>query len=247
MNSHPYKKKWGQNFIKDQNTIKKIITLINPQKTDRIIEIGPGTGALTNDLSKITKELIAVEIDPLLCKRLQGNFKNDIKIINEDILKLDLNKFNNYNKIVGNLPYYITTPIIFKILEYSFWDKIIFMIQKEVAERIVAPPGSKTYGRLSVMVQVTANVEKKFNVSKNIFYPKPKVDSSLIELTLKKNNDLIDINKFSEIVKKSFNQRRKILKNSLADFIPIDAYDEYKNKRPEELSVNDYIKISNNI
>lgn len=223
MNSHPYKKKWGQNFIKDQNTIKKIITLINPQKTDRIIEIGPGTGALTNDLSKITKELIAVEIDPLLCKRLQGNFKNDIKIINEDILKLDLNKFNNYNKIVGNLPYYITTPIIFKILEYSFWDKIIFM------------------------VQVTANVEKKFNVSKNIFYPKPKVDSSLIELTLKKNNDLIDINKFSEIVKKSFNQRRKILKNSLADFIPIDAYDEYKNKRPEELSVNDYIKISNNI
>ena len=169
MNSHPYKKKWGQNFIKDQNTIKKIIDLINPQKTDRIIEIGPGKGALTNDLSEIAKELIAVEIDPLLCKELQGNFKNDIKIINEDILKLDLNKFNNYNKIIGNLPYYITTPIIFKILEYPFWDKIIFMIQKEVAERIVAPPGSKTYGRLSVMVQVSANVEKKFNVSKNIF------------------------------------------------------------------------------
>ena len=131
MTIHPYKKKWGQNFIEDPNIINKIIKVINPQKTDKIIEIGPGQGALTNELSSKIKKLVAVEIDPLLCSSLESTFKNHTRIINEDILKLDLNQFKDYNKIVGNLPYYITTPIIFKVLKYSFWDTIIFMVQKK--------------------------------------------------------------------------------------------------------------------
>ena len=245
--NHPHRKKWGQNFIKDPNIIKKIIQVVNPNKDDKIIEIGPGAGALTKPLERSAKELVVIEIDPLLCSSLNQAYNRKINIINDDVLNIDFNNFKNYNKIVGNLPYYITTPIIFKVLDCMFCEKIIFMIQKEVAERIIADPGSKVYGRLSVMVQALSKVEKKFDISKNIFYPKPKVDSSLIELNIKKNNSIKNQILFSKVVKNTFGKRRKMLKNSLKDLIPLKAYDEYKNKRPEELSVDDYIKISNNI
>ena len=246
MSKHPHKKKWGQNFIKDENIIKKIIKVIDPRSNDSIIEIGPGKGALTDFLLK-SKKLTAIEIDPLLCSYLQSKLGPKLNLINDDFLNIELSEYSKYNKIVGNLPYYITSPIIFKILNSPFWDEAVFMVQKEVAERIVASPGNKSYGRLSVMIQVTAKVKKEFNISKNIFYPKPKVDSSLIKITAKKSNDVKDIEIFSEIVKKSFGQRRKILKNSLGDLIPSNAYSEYQSKRPEQLSVLDYIKISNNI
>ena len=111
MANHPYKKKWGQNFIKDNNFIMKIINIIDPKKDDKIIEIGPGKGALTNYLADNVKNLVAVEIDPLLCSALENDFNGNVKIINQDILNLELNNFSDYNKIVGNLPYYITTPI----------------------------------------------------------------------------------------------------------------------------------------
>ena len=245
MKNHPYKKKWGQNFIQDENTIKKIINTINPKKNDKIIEIGPGEGALTKHLLN-SKKLITIEIDPLLCSYLNSNWGHKIQIINEDFLNLDISNYQ-FNKIIGNLPYYITTPIIFKVLKHPFWDEAVFMTQKEVAERITATPGNKIYGRLSVMVQVLADVEKIFNIPRNIFYPKPKVDSSLIKLTIKKKCLIQNFNLFSEIVKKAFGQRRKILKNSLKDTIPIDAYLKYANKRPEQLSVDNYIEITNNI
>ena len=245
MNKHPHRKKWGQNFIKDENIIKKIIAVINPKTNDRIIEIGPGEGALTKYLLK--SKTAAIEIDPLLCLHLKNKFNNSLEVINEDVLNMNFDNYSNYNKIIGNLPYYITTPIIFKILEYPFWDEAIFMVQKEVAERIIASPGNKIYGRLSVMIQVVADVEKKFNISKNIFYPKPKVDSSLIKIKIKKKQSIKDLSIFSKIVKQSFGQRRKILRNSLRNIIPINAYREYIDKRPEQLSIDDYIKISNNI
>ena len=251
MIDHTYKKKWGQNFIEDQNIVNKIISVINPQKNDKIIEIGPGKGALTDILSDNIKKLTAIEIDPLLCSILKKKYSNNIiEIINNDILNIDFKQFTHYNKIVGNLPYYITTPIIFKVLQHQFWDSIVFMVQKEVAERIIASPGNKTYGRLSVMVQVMAVVEKKFNISKNIFYPKPKVDSSLIKLTLKKNTNVMFSNDdklysiFSKIVKEAFGQRRKILKNSLKNIINSNTYDKYQYQRPEELSVDNYIEIA---
>ena len=246
MNEHPYRKKWGQNFIQDQNIIKKIITVINPGKNDRIIEIGPGKGALTEHLLNL-KKITAIEIDPLLCSYLKGKIDSRLNLINDDILNIKLDNYSNYNKIIGNLPYYITTPIIFKFLDNPFWDEAIFMVQKEVADRIVAIPGNKIYGRLSVMTQVKANIKKEFNISKNIFYPKPKVDSSLIRITIKKSNNVKDFDVFSKIVKESFGKRRKMLKNSLKDIVPISAYIDYINKRPEQLNVNDFIQISNNI
>jgi len=246
MNEHPYRKKWGQNFIQDQNIIKKIITVINPEKNDRIIEIGPGKGALTEHLVNL-KKITAIEIDPLLCSYLKGKIDSRLNLINDDILNIKLDNYSNYNKIIGNLPYYITTPIIFKFLDNPFWDEAVFMVQKEVADRIVAIPGNKIYGRLSVMTQVKANIKKEFNISKNIFYPKPKVDSSLIRITIKKSNNVKDFDMFSKIVKESFGKRRKMLKNSLKDIVPISAYIDYINKRPEQLDVNDFIQISNNI
>ena len=246
MINHPHKKKWGQNFIQDENVIQKIINVVKPENKDEIIEIGPGKGALTKHLL-CSKKLTAIEIDPLLHSYLKEKFDNKLNLINEDILNVKLYNYSNYNKIVGNLPYYITTPIIFKILENPFWDEAVLMVQKEVAERIVASPGNKTYGRLSVMVQVVAHVEKKFNISKNIFYPKPKVDSSLIKIVLRKDNVIKNSNIFSKIVKESFGKRRKILKNSLKDVIPATSYAKYINKRPEELTVDEYVEISNNI
>ena len=246
MNNHPHKKKWGQNFIQDKNIIQKIINVINPTKDDKIIEIGPGKGAITEYLIS-SNQLTAIEIDPLLYSYLKDKFQSKLNLINDDILNIDLCNYSDYNKIVGNLPYYITTPIIFKILHQPFFDEAVFMVQKEVAERITASPGNKIYGRLSVMVQVLADVKKEFNISKNIFYPKPKVDSSLIKIFIKKNNNVNNMELFSEIVKIAFGQRRKILRNSLKNIIPINAYNEYKNMRPEQLNVSDYIKISNNI
>jgi len=242
---HPHRKKWGQNFIQDENIIKKIINIIQPKTNDKIIEVGPGEGALTKYL--LTSKVTAIEIDPVLCEKLKKDFNDQIEIINDDILDINLDNYSSYNKIIGNLPYYITTPIIFKFLEHPFWDEAIFMVQKEVADRIIAPPGNKTYGRLSVMIQVVADVEKKTNISKNIFYPKPKVDSSLIKIKIKKEQPIKNLTLFSKIVKESFGKRRKILKNSLKNTIPISAYNDYLNKRPEQLSVDDYIKIANNI
>ena len=246
MAKHPHKKKWGQNFIQDENIIHKIIHIISPTNKDNIIEIGPGKGALTKHLIK-SKQLTAIEIDPILCSYLKEKFPSELELVNEDILNINLNNYSDYNKIVGNLPYYITTPIIFKILEKPFFDEAVFMVQKEVADRIIASPGNKIYGRLSVMIQALSDVKKEFNISKNIFYPKPKVDSSLIKITTKKHTNIKNFNLFSEIVKKAFGQRRKILKNSLKDVMPIDAYLNYINLRPEQISVSDYIKISNNI
>ena len=222
------------------------LSLIKKYLKGNLAEVGPGKGALTKYLTT-SKELTVIEIDPLLCSYLNDKFQSSIKIINDDILNINLSKYSSYNKIIGNLPYYITSPIIFKVLENPCFDEAVFMIQKEVADRIVAPHGSKIYGRLSVMIQVVADVKKEFDISKNIFYPKPKVDSSLIKINIKKNNPLKNLELFSKIVKKTFGQRRKILKNSLKDIIPLHSYKDYINKRPEQLSVDDYIKISNNI
>lgn len=246
MDNHSHKKKWGQNFIQDENIIQKIIEVISPKSDDNIIEVGPGRGALTKHLIN-SNQLTVIEIDPILCSYLNEKFQSKLELINDDILNIDLCNYTGYNKIVGNLPYYITTPILFKVLQKSFFKEAVFMVQKEVAERIVASPGNKIYGRLSVMIQAFAEVKREFNISKNIFYPKPKVESTLIKIYIKENNGIKNINIFSNIVKKAFGQRRKILKNSLKDTIPIDTYYKYMNMRPEELTVCDYLEISNNI
>ena len=243
MNQPPIRKRWGQNFINDINFINKIITEFNPKKNDIILEIGPGRGALTFPLSKIVKKIFAIEIDPKLVELLELNITSNTKIINNDILKYDLNTLDNNYKIIGNLPYYITTPIIFKFFENLNWNKMTIMVQKEVANRIIASPGHKNYGRLSIMIQAYTSVKKHFDISPSLFEPKPKIYSSLI--TLKPKSRIIS-NKilFNQIVKKAFQKRRKMLKNSLINFLTNDQIKTYGHLRPDAISVNDFIKIS---
>lgn len=240
-NNIPIKKSWGQNFLIDENTISKIIKIIEPNEKDIILEIGPGYGALTKFLSKSSKALTAVEVDPLLCKELKKKY-NDIDIINDDILKWNINR--NFNKIVGNIPYNISSQIIFKFLNEE-WDTMILMVQKELANRITCNHGSREYGRISVMVQNFCDVKYMFDISRNVFNPKPNVDSGIIKFKKIKKN--IDIDKFSLFVKESFKQRRKKLKNNLKNFCDYKLIQEYADKRPEQISPKTYLNLFNKI
>ncbi len=253
------KKKLGQHFLIDKNIIRKIINAFSPSENDLIVEIGPGKGILTDELVKHSKNLILVEIDNQLVADLQTKFP-ELKIINKDILECNFSTdfFESKYRIIGNLPYYITSQILFKIFDNknNIIDAMI-MIQKEVAERLVAKPSSKEYGILSVFTQFYSDVEILFNVSKNVFYPKPEVDSSIVRLNLKSEITLnkLEENTFRRIVKTAFNQRRKILKNSLKNMfkdletsklekffsLPFDF-----SRRAEELSLDDFIYLAKN-
>ena len=238
----PIKKSWGQNFLVDTNTIEKIINIINPNKKDNILEIGPGHGALTKQLLYSSNNLYAIEIDPLLCEKLKENFTN-LNIINSDILKWDDDKIK-YNKVVGNIPYNISSQIIFKFLTKK-WDTMFLMVQKELAKRIISKEGCKEYGRISVMVQNFCKVEYAFDISKNVFHPKPKVDSGILKF--KRINTSINIQKFSLFVKEAFRQRRKKLKNNLKNICDYNLIEEYAEKRPEEISPKTYLILFNKI
>ena len=177
----PIRKSWGQNFLTDSNTIDKIIDIISPKKNETILEIGPGYGALTNNIIPKCKKIYAVEIDPLLCNKLKEKKYSNLILFNQDILKWtnDFKKQDNI-KIIGNLPYYISSPIIFKFLKYNFWEEMIIMLQKEVAERIISENNHKNFSRISVMCQTFCEIDLKMQISKNVFHPKPKVDSAII-------------------------------------------------------------------
>ena len=239
-NHIPIKKIWGQNFLIDDNTINKIIATIDPQHKDIILEIGPGHGALTDKLIK-SSILTTIEIDPLLCKELQKNYK-DINIINDDILKYKIDK--KYTKIIGNIPYNISSQIIFKFLNQE-WDSMILMVQKELANRITSRHGSKEYGRISVMVQNFCKVNYMFDISRNVFNPKPNVDSGILKF--KKLKTDIDIDKFSLFIKEAFKQRRKKLKNNLKNICDYKLIEEYADKRPEQISPETYLILFNKI
>ena len=234
------KKKWGQNFLTDPNVIKKILNVLNSNSKDLILEIGPGQGALTNSIN--AKEVTAIEIDKDLCDRLLKKKQKNLTLINENFLKTNLNDIN-FNKIIGNLPYNISSQIIFKILNNDNWDIAVFMIQKELADRIISKEGSKQYGRISVMIQSMCKVKKEFNVSSNCFFPKPDVTSTIISLKKHKKANF-DYKQLEYIVKKSFSQRRKKIKNVLTEISKYSELTEYYNKRPEELNIKDYIKIA---
>ena len=148
---HPFRKKWGQNFLRDPNTITKIINCLQPCTSDNILEIGPGDGALTNQLSKQIDHIHVVEIDPLLVTHLEKNKYPNVTIHQGDILEWDLNQLKGEVKIIGNLPYYISSPILFKMLAWQNWERMVLMFQKELAQRIVSKHGNKSYGRISVM------------------------------------------------------------------------------------------------
>jgi len=239
---HPFRKKWGQNFLQDPNIINKIINCLDIKNDDLILEIGPGDGALTNELCKKKVIVHAVEIDPLLINYLSKKELPNLHLYNEDILKWDNNILTNNYKIIGNLPYYISSPILFHFLQIQKWSKMVLMFQKEVAERIVAQTNSKSYGRLSVMCQVYANVNIEFFVKKNVFYPRPNVESAVISFNSKKNI-LPNIIHFSNFVKQAFSHRRKTLKNNLLNNYKVEYFEKYKNLRAEQVSPEEYIKL----
>ncbi|MCR4418082.1 MAG: 16S rRNA (adenine(1518)-N(6)/adenine(1519)-N(6))-dimethyltransferase RsmA [Ignavibacteria bacterium] len=253
------KKKLGQHFLVDKNIIRKIVEAFSPKKSDLILEIGPGRGALTEELIKYSQNIILVEIDSELIQELNQKFP-DLKIINKDILECDFKSefFENKYRIIGNLPYYITSQILIKIFDnYAYINDAFIMVQKEVAQRIVASKGKKDYGILSVFAQFYSEPEILFNVSRNCFYPKPEVDSSIIQMTIKPKQYLNDLEEkvFRRLVRTAFNQRRKTLKNSLQNLFDENEV-EIKNKffalqfdfskRAEELSLDDFIYLAKN-
>tara|TARA_B100001750_G_scaffold10165_1_gene7554 strand:+ start:1431 stop:2162 length:732 start_codon:yes stop_codon:yes gene_type:complete len=237
------KKRWGQNFLNDPNIAKKIISLLGSITNENILEIGAGEGALTKRIN--AKKITAVEIDRALCDSLKKINNFNLSIINKDILKADLSGII-FDKVIGNLPYNISSQIIFKILNHNNWNKAVFMIQKELADRIVSKEGTKQYGRISVMIQSICEVKKEFNVSANCFFPKPDVQSTVISLKKKKVENL-DYNNLQDIVRISFSQRRKKIKNTLKDIVNYSELENFFEKRPEMLSVEDFIQISKTI
>ncbi len=243
-------KKFGQNYLVDRNIVRKIYDVINPQINDIIIEIGPGQGALTEYLSESEAKVYAIEIDKRVIESLKSRFGN-IEFINQDFLEIDLIKFNSKSlRLVGNIPYNITSPIIFKIFENNQLIKdSVLMVQYEVAKRMTAKVGSKDYGILSVLLQYFTETEICFKVSPNVFFPKPKVFSAIVKINLKRNREDFRFNKaFISVVKAAFGNRRKTLKNSLSN--SIFAQLNIKNckidfsKRAEELYLEDFIYLT---
>ena len=245
------KKKLGQHFLVDQNIINKLIKNISPNEKDSIIEIGPGDGALTKSILPYVKNICLIEKDEGLINNLDFILKSykSSKVINQDVLEFDFNIFERPFRVIGNLPYNISTEIIFKMCKVDNVIDIHFMLQKEVVERIVSKPNTKVYGRLSVMAQAYFNPKKLFDISENVFVPKPKVKSSFLRL-LPRKSIFID-NKHEEIfyniVKSSFEGRRKMIRQSLIKYLSDNDYNNFNinpKLRAENLTVNDYLLIS---
>ena len=249
--NHPFRKRWGQNFLVDNNLLKKIAHTINPKPDNSILEIGPGEGALTEKIFPYVNEMIGIEIDPLLIEKLKNNNTlKELNIIKGDVLLYEIDNLpiSNPIRVIGNIPYNITTPIIFWLIEQlDYWDDAFLMVQKEVANRLVAKTSTKAYGRLTVVVGAYLNIEAMFSIPPDVFIPKPKVESAFIHLT-KKSKPLIDDKnyiQFNKIVLSAFNQRRKMLKNSMKSW---DFSDQIiKNidftRRPETLSIKEFASL----
>lgn len=256
------KKSLGQNFLIDENISRKIVESLKLATDDVVVEIGPGQGALTKYIVKDVKKLYAVEIDKRAAEELRSNISSKkLKIINQDILEFDLSALNTGTKklkLVGNIPYHLTSPILFKAIEYhKIIANVTMMIQKEVADRLAAKPNSKAYGILSVLTQFYGITKCLFKVSPNCFYPKPKVTSTVVRIDFHHQLPFenTDEKLFSIVVRTTFGKRRKTLKNCLK-YLPFDET-IVKNiiqkinfpldKRPEELSINEFVILTDKI
>ena len=249
---HIAKKKFGQNFLKDAAIIHGIIQSINPLPSDLLIEIGPGLGALTKPLLEKTNRLLAIELDRDIVGWIENEYsKKNITVFNEDVLNFNFNQFDQKIRIVGNLPYNISTPILFKCIDNILIIKDLhFMLQKEVVDRMIAIPSSPEYGRLSVMLQYYFAMEHLVDVPKESFEPEPKVESSFVRLIPYEQYPFIanNIEQFARIVKEAFSQRRKTIRNTLKSFITENDFEKIginPQLRAENLSVSDFVKISN--
>jgi 16S rRNA (adenine1518-N6/adenine1519-N6)-dimethyltransferase len=253
------KKSLGQNFLVDPNYQRKIVDVIDPQAGDDIIEIGPGTGALTQHLVGRVRSLTAIELDDQLAAALQAKYgeRADFKLIHEDIMRVDLGDVANH-KIVGNIPYNITSPLIFKLLERQARPaQVVLMVQKEVADRIAARAGHGDYGALTVGVQSVASAERLFVVPSGAFRPAPKVDSAVVRIVPHRPPELSDPEEadLRSLTRAAFSWRRKQLQNILRNAAgyglttdQVKAIEQVTNlpmsNRPEQLSPADFITVA---
>lgn len=248
-----FQKKFGQNFLIDTHVLEKIVTSAGLTKDDLVLEIGPGIGSMTQYLCEHAREVIAVEIDTALIPILEDTLSDydNVTVINQDILKVDINRLamerNNGRpiKVVANLPYYITTPIIMGLFESHVpIDNITVMVQKEVADRMQVGPGTKDYGALSLAVQYYAKPYIVANVPPNCFMPRPNVGSAVIRLTTHEKTpvDVIDEKLMFKLIRASFNQRRKTLVNGLNNSPEIHLSKELIAQAIDELGVSPTIR-----
>ena len=243
------KKHLGQHFLKDETISEDIVSSLKRlDKTGTVLEVGPGTGALTKYFQNKEVNFLAFEIDRESISFLASNYPN-VKVLNQDILSYDFNLFKlKPISIVGNFPYNISSQILFKAIENrSNVNQLVGMFQKEVAERVASPPGSKKYGILSVLVQAYFHTEYLFTVDEDSFIPPPKVKSGVIRM-LRNNVKTLDCDEklFFKIVKTTFNQRRKMIRNSIRGVTgKLDSDHELFDKRPEQLSVDNFITLTN--
>ena len=269
VNKHNFKfsKSLGQNFLIDDNVIDRILEGARLSETDRIIEVGPGIGTLTREMGKVAENVVAIEIDKTLIPILKETLADldNVEVVNEDILKVDVQELINEKlnggpvKLVANLPYYITTPIVMKFLEEDIpVTDIVVMVQKEVADRMNAKPSTKDYGALSVAVQYYCDTEIVAKAPRHMFVPQPNVDSIVIGLHVRDEKKYIVDNEdiFFKTVKASFGQRRKTLLNSLGGlgFLSKDEIREAlqaanidEKRRGETLSIDEFANLSNEI
>lgn len=255
-----FKKMYGQNFIIDENIINNIINKSQVDKDTMVIEIGPGAGSLTYKLSNVAKNVLCYEIDNKLSDILNDVLKNtnNVDIIFGDFLKSDIkNDLQKYEYkklyVVANLPYYITTPIIMKLIEENVnVDKIVVMVQKEVGNRFKAKPGSKDYNSLSIFIDYFFEVNKLIDVSRNVFLPKPNVDSIVIEFKKRENQlDIINQEIFFKLIRDSFKQKRKTIRNNLKDYnldkieLVLKKHNMDLSTRAEQISIEVFAEIAN--
>ena len=259
MNRFIYKKSFGQNFLIDDNIKRKIVNAASIDKDSLIIEVGPGSGAITTSLVCFNVPVVAFEIDTRLKEELNKIQADNLEIIYEDFLKVDLKeKLAKYKykklHLIANLPYYITTPIITKVMEEESLDEMIIMVQKEVGDRFKAKPCTKEYNSLSVFLQYYFDIEKVCLVSRNCFIPKPKVDSIVLKFTrIKKQEKLNNKEVFFKFIKDAFKQKRKNLRNNLKEYDLVKLENVLKELdkdltyRAEQLTLDDFIFIANNL
>jgi len=248
---HFARKKWGQNFLADINLLDKIVRTIDPQKTDSLLEIGPGEGALTQRLLPLAEHMAAVEIDPLLVEHL--NFREsiaDCHIIHGDILWQELSELPVPLpvRVMGNIPYNITSPILFWLIEQrQHWTDAFIMMQKEVAERLTGKVGTKAYGRLTVMTRAFLDIKYCFTIPPEVFLPRPRVDSAFVSIKKKETPIISDdkFERFEKLVGAAFSKRRKMLRNSLSGFQLAEEGLKHieLTRRPETLTVEEFASL----
>ena len=253
---HHARKNFGQNFLRDQSIIDQIVKLIDPQDQETIVEIGPGLGAITEPVCEKIKHLNVIEIDRDLAERLRHHpfIRDQLTIYEQDALSFDFASLKEEElplKIYGNLPYNISTPLLFHL--FSFADRIqemVFMLQKEVVDRLVASPNTKDYGKLTIMAQYFAKIVPCIMVPPEAFTPAPKVNSAVIKVVPHKVKPFVakDYELLEKLVSSAFNQRRKTIHNSLGDFLQNEDYEALgldQKLRAENVSIEQYVNIAN--